>query len=256
MSAQPRTVVIDVGTAVTKAGIAGANRPQLVFPTVDGQDALATWERLETIYQRIYNKLEVDPTQYSVLLSEPPLNSDACREKVVEIMFEKFQVPSLFLAVDATLSLYSAGRTSGVVVDSGHATTRVVPVDKGFVIPQAIQVMDVVGTDAMAKLPEVICSAISKCDQTIRKELFGSIVLSGGSTMSTNFVDRMKNEMSALAAPNKSTVVAVDSRDVAAWIGGSILASWSMSDTVWITKTEFDEKGSALVHQKCIRYKQ
>lgn len=62
----------------------------------------------------------------------------------------------------------------------------------------------------------------------------------------------MKKEVTALA-PNSMTVkiVAPPERKYSVWIGGSILASLSTFEDMWITKAEYDESGPAIVHRKC-----
>ena len=57
---------------------------------------------------------------------------------MTEIMFEKFGVPSFYLAIQAVLSLYSSGRTTGIVLDAGDGVTHTVPVFEGYAIPHAI----------------------------------------------------------------------------------------------------------------------
>jgi hypothetical protein len=67
-----------------------------------------------------------------------------------------------------------------------------------------------------------------KCDVDIRKDLYGNIVLSGGSTMFPGIADRMSKEITALAPSSmKIKVVAPPERKYSVWIGGSILASLS-----------------------------
>ena len=56
---------------------------------------------------------------YQVLLTESPLNPYTNREKAAEYFFERFNAPGMFCAPQAILSLYSSGRTTGVVLDSG-----------------------------------------------------------------------------------------------------------------------------------------
>lgn len=54
-------------------------------------------------------------------------------------MFETFNVPSLYLAIQAVLSLYSSGRTTGLILDSGAGVTHTVPVYEGYALPHAIE---------------------------------------------------------------------------------------------------------------------
>merc|ERR1719400_2408517 len=95
-------------------------------------------------------------------------------------------------------------------------------------------------------------ASIMKCDVDIRKDLYSNIVLSGGSTMYEGMAERMTKEMVALAPPTiKIKVVAPPERKYSVWIGGSILASLSTFQQMWISKQEYDECGPAIVHRKC-----
>ena len=47
---------------------------------------------------------------------------------MTEIMFESFNVPAYYVAIQAVLTLYSSGRTRGLVLDSGDGVTHTVPV--------------------------------------------------------------------------------------------------------------------------------
>lgn len=79
-----------------------------------------------------------------------------------------------------------------------------------------------------AGVHETAYNCIMKCDVDIRKDLYGNIVLSGGTTMFPGIADRMNKEISALApASMKIKVVAPPERKYSVWIGGSILASLS-----------------------------
>jgi len=95
-------------------------------------------------------------------------------------------------------------------------------------------------------------ATIMKCDVDIRKDLYANIVLSGGSTMYEGIADRLNKEMVALV-PNtmKVKVVAPPERKYSVWIGGSILASLSTFQQMWISKQEYDESGPGIVHRKC-----
>jgi actin len=78
------------------------------------------------------NELRVDPSEHKVMLTEAPGNPKANREKMTSLMFETFQVNGLYVAIQAVMSLYSNGRTTGLVCDSGDGVTHTVPVFEGF----------------------------------------------------------------------------------------------------------------------------
>nr|GMD63537.1 actin [Ipomoea batatas] len=109
-----------------------------------------------------------------------------------------------------------------------------------------------IGMEA-AGIHETTYNSIMKCDVDIRKDLYGNIVLSGGTTMFTGIADRMSKEITALAPSSmKIKVVAPpDERKYSVWIGGSILASLSTFQQMWIAKAEYDEAGPSIVHRKC-----
>merc|ERR1711939_827386 len=94
--------------------------------------------------------------------------------------------------------------------------------------------------------------SIMKCDIDIRKDLYANIVMSGGTTMFNQINTRMQKEMTALAPSNMTIkIVAPPERKYSVWIGGSILASLSTFEEMWITKSEYEESGPAIVHRKC-----
>jgi actin len=72
-----------------------------------------------------------------VLLTEPNLNPLSHKIKLIDIFFNKYGVPALFVAVQGVLSLYGSGKTTGVVLDSGDGVTHVVPVYEGYSLPHA-----------------------------------------------------------------------------------------------------------------------
>ena len=85
--------------------------------------------------------------------------------------------------------------------------------------------------------------SIEKCDPDLRINLYNNIVLAGGTTVMPGFKDRFEDEIIRLAEHNAKTDIQVNAgphRGHAAWIGGSMLASFSTFSQMTITKDEYD----------------
>ncbi|KFO54379.1 Alpha-centractin, partial [Corvus brachyrhynchos] len=107
------------------------------------------WNDMERIWQYVYSKdqLQTFSEEHPVLLTEAPLNPRKNRERAAEVFFETFNVPALFISMQAVLSLYATGRTTGVVLDSGDGVTHAVPIYEGFAMPHSIMRIDIAGRD-------------------------------------------------------------------------------------------------------------
>ena len=93
-------------------------------------------------------------------------------------------------------------------------------------------------------------NSIFKCDLDIRRDLYGNVVLSGGTTMFPGIADRMQKELTSLSPSSvKVKIVAPPERKYSVWIGGSILASLSTFQNLWCSKQEYDESGPGIVHR-------
>ncbi|XP_067886869.1 actin, cytoskeletal 3 [Heterodontus francisci] len=103
-----------------------------------------------------------------------------------------------------------------------------------------------------AGIHETCYNSIMKCDVDIRKNLYANTVLSGGTTMYPGIADRMQKEITSLAPSTmKIKIIAPPERRYSVWIGGSILASLSIFQQMWISKQEYDESGPSIAHRKC-----
>ncbi|XP_048208260.1 beta-centractin isoform X2 [Perognathus longimembris pacificus] len=136
-------VVIDNGSGVIKAGFAGDQIPKYCFPNYVGRP-----KHMRVMAGALEGDLFIGPkAEHPVLLTEAPLNPSKNREKAAEVFFETFNVPALFISMQAVLSLYATGRTTGVVLDSGDGVTHAVPIYEGFAMPHSIMRVDIAGRD-------------------------------------------------------------------------------------------------------------
>jgi actin-related protein 3 len=189
--------VIDNGTGYSKLGYAGNYEPNFIIPSLianvqetkggkkdDVEDldfyigaeaaikrhnynvdypirhgVVENWDNMEKYWQRcLYQYLNCDPEEHYVLLTEPPMNTPENREYTAEIMFETFNVPGLYIAVQAVLALCASLLTktdangknaavTGTVIDSGDGVTHIIPVFEGYVIGSCIKHIPLAGRD-------------------------------------------------------------------------------------------------------------
>lgn len=180
-------IVCDNGTGFVKCGYAGSNFPAFTFPSLVGRPIIRAahkigdievkdlmvgdeasklrsmlevaypmengivrnWEDMCHIWDYTFGpcKMNIDATNCKVLLTEPPMNPVKNREKMIEVMFEKYQFAGTYIAIQAVLTLYAQGLLTGVVVDSGDGVTHICPVYEGFALPHLTRRLDIAGRD-------------------------------------------------------------------------------------------------------------
>ncbi|ORX43614.1 Actin/actin-like protein [Piromyces finnis] len=364
-----RSVVIDNGSGTIKAGFSGEDIPKCYFPSyvgypkherimlgaVEGDSFIGKraqelrgllkikyplehgivtdWAEMEKIWQYLYSEeLKTSPEEHPVLLTEAPLNPIKNREEAAQILFETFNVPALYISIQAVLALYASGRTTGLILDSGDGVTHAVPVYEGFALKHSIRRIDLAGRDVTDHLqlllrksgsyfhtsaekevvrtikektcyisqnpakeeeqenykhdeyklpdgnriklnterykapeilfkpeiigleypgiPQVIIDSITKSDLDLREKLYGSIVLSGGSTLFKGFCDRLLTELKNLAPKDvKIKMYSQPERKYSTWIGGSILSSLATFSKMYVTSDEYHENPN-IIHEK------
>eukprot|EP00066_Takifugu_rubripes_P027500 XP_011616766.1 PREDICTED: uncharacterized protein LOC101074536 isoform X1 [Takifugu rubripes] len=185
-------IVLDTGSGFMKAGFADEDLPNVVFPTIIGMPKyeeimngraeretyigheaqhmrgvlalkhpikngiIQNWDEMEKIWHHTFLQMRVDPEDHPVLLTEAAMNPLENRRRMVEIMFECFNVPFTYVAMQAVLSLYASGRSTGVVFDSGDGVSHSVPVFDGHYLPHAVQRFPLAGVDVTLHLIKLL----------------------------------------------------------------------------------------------------
>lgn len=201
-------VIIDNGSGHVKAGLSGFEAPTAVFPAIIGrpkhgtmmpgseqkdffigEEAMAKkgvlainypvehgivkdWSDMEKIWHHtFFDALRVNPEERPVIVTEAPMNPKKNRERMMELLFEKFCVPASYVVIQAVMSLYSSGRTTGLVVDSGDGVTHSVPVYEGYSLPHAIQRLDMAGRDLSEYMVKILGESGVAMTSSAEKEL-------------------------------------------------------------------------------------
>jgi actin len=107
-------------------------------------------------HHTFHNEIPVAPEEHPVLLTETPLNSKVDREKMTQIMFETFQVASLYIVNQAVLSLFASGRTTGIVLESGDGITHAVPIHEGVALSENALRLNLAGRDLTEYLIKIL----------------------------------------------------------------------------------------------------
>ncbi|XP_016069171.1 PREDICTED: actin-like protein 7B [Miniopterus natalensis] len=366
-----KALIIDLGSQYCKCGYAGEPRPTYFISSTVGKfssevadvgDArketyvghelldmqsplklvnplkygvVVDWDCVQSIWEYIFHTaMRILPQEYAVLVSDSPLSPSSNREKYAELMFETFGIPAMHVTSQSLLSIYSYGKTTGLVVESGHGVSHVVPISEGNLLPGLTGRADYAGSDLTnyllqllneagqkftddhlhivehikktccysALLPEkeaclgleelrvdyelpdgklitigherfqcaemlfkptlvgsnhpglpaLTASCLGHCQEAgFKEEMAANVLLCGGCTMLDGFPERFQRELSLLCPGDNPTVCAAPERKTSVWTGGSILASLQAFQQLWVSKEEFEERGSAAIYIKC-----
>ncbi|XP_053308396.1 actin, clone 302-like [Spea bombifrons] len=205
-------VIFDNGSGLCKAGLSGENFPRSAITSVIGRaraqsylsgtsekdyyigdeaqafrgilnlkypiehGIVTCWEDMEKIWRYMYNnKLRIVSSERPVLLTEVPFNPLKNREKMTEIMFEAFNVPAVYIAMQAMLELYSSGFITGVVVGSGDGVTHTNAIFEGYHLAHSGSRLHVAGRDItdylMRILPESSIFFVNSAEREIVRDI-------------------------------------------------------------------------------------
>merc|ERR1712142_42146 len=117
----------------------GCPREGMEMTTMMKDGMIEDWDLFENSLDHIYKRYITSESKYHpVMMSEASWNTRAKREKLCEIMFEKYEIPAYFLCKNAVLSAFANGRATGLIFDTGAAVTSAVPVHDGYVLQNCI----------------------------------------------------------------------------------------------------------------------
>ncbi|XP_066928447.1 uncharacterized protein [Clytia hemisphaerica] len=128
---------------------------KLRYPMQNG--VIDDWDAMIDVWTySIEEQLEINCSDHPILITENVLSPKHHRERMMEIMMETFEIPAYYSTQQGVMTLYSAGRVSGIVLDSGDTLSQIVPVYEGYGIKHATEAIQIGGRDVTDYLRKLI----------------------------------------------------------------------------------------------------
>jgi centractin len=179
--------IIDMGSGKIKAGLSGEEKPSCIFESTIGtakleqvlpnkneikivgpgkevrglykikrpiqRGMLTSCDDANWILKKIYKELKsINNKEIPIFIAEPAFTATKQKKELAELLLENYDTPQIFFGSQAVLSLYSFGKTDGIVLESGEGVTQIAPVYKGYKLNNAIQKINFGGIDVTNKL--------------------------------------------------------------------------------------------------------
>eukprot|EP00039_Didymoeca_costata_P031272 m.33961 g.33961 ORF g.33961 m.33961 type:complete len:497 (+) comp8641_c0_seq2:117-1607(+) len=326
----------------------------LTIKRIVKKGVIQDWKDFEELLSQILFeelKLPKDLSEYPVLLTEPPFTPRKQREKLMTLMFDKYNVAAVYVSNTATLSMFSTGTVTGIVVQVGYEVATSVAVFEGEVVPNSLKRLDLAGYEldlylirllnqrgyrfnelsildnfiardikeqlcevasdeaeyaeaireappepydvssngndllpgfdkktypdtlqigserfmcpealfdpraylgkdlAVAGIQKMVEETVAAVSIDLKRPLYKNVVLAGGTTLLTGFAERLRTELKLIVPQSvEVNIRSPNQRHVAAWAGGSVLASAKSFNFHWVSREEYDEYGLELAH--------
>jgi actin len=200
------SVVLDIGEFSSKIGYASENEPRNTFYTLVGEPKynniemeyqkqyyvgnevassiglykihhpikigrIDDWGFFEKILDYVFYMLRIEPSSVNVLYAYHPLLSTEEKRRLFELFFDKYQVMGFYPILDSLLTMYSGGFQTGLVIEMGASSTRIVPIYQGYILSHAIEVIQIGGTILDSFMFDQLQNAGFSTDSSVRREI-------------------------------------------------------------------------------------
>lgn len=261
-------IVIDNRPDYIRAGLSSGDKPTVVFPTNSvtskapmGDDGVVTdWDDMKALWTHTFQQMGVDPSQHSILITDPPFNRKTCREKTAQIFFDTFNVPKFYIIMGEILALYDAKKLTAVAVSlrANGRSVVTVPCYNGYPFPSAIRFDNLdpntLTDQDISKINKMIYQSVFNCDSDVRGTLWSNIVLTGSTSVFPGLATKIQKGVSDSVPAAIGSIVKVfepSEPENGAWRGGDKFVPLLDEYGSWVSKQEYQQYGATIVHRKC-----